>query len=299
MSDAPVPEEPVEQVAPASEVELPATLPVLPLRETVVYPETMSPLAIGQERSVRLVDEAVAGSRMVALVASRYEDIEAPGPADLYEVGTAAVIHRMLRVPDGTLRILVQGTRRLRIERIVSEEPYLVAEVSEAPDVVPDTIEVEALSKTAQNLFSRIVNLAPYLPAELELAVANVDTPGELTYLIASTMRLKIAEKQELLEEANVESRLRRLNEILSRELEAFLAALGCDAVKRIVRRNNSVAAHVICTAAQQVVADLIVVGTRGRSGAARLLLGSVAEEVLRTASVDVLAVPPGDSPPG
>jgi ATP-dependent Lon protease len=221
MSDT-VPEETVEAVAPAGELELPATLPVLPMRETVVYPETMSPLAIGQERSIRLVDEAVAGSRTVALVASRDEDIEAPGPADLYEVGTAAVIHRMLRVPDGTLRILVQGTRRIRIEQVVSEDPYLVAEVAAVPDVVPDTIEVEALSKNAQNLFSRIVSLAPYLPAELELAVANVDTPGELTYLIASTMRLKVAEKQELLEEANVETRLRRLNEILSRELEAF-----------------------------------------------------------------------------
>jgi ATP-dependent Lon protease len=222
VSDVTAPEAAEEPTAPAGELELPATLPVLPLRETVVYPETMSPLAIGQERSIRLVDEAVAGSRTVALVASRDEDIEAPGPGDLYEVGTAAVIHRMLRVPDGTLRILVQGTRRVRIQRVLSEEPYLVAEVDEVPDVVPDTLEVEALSKNAQNLFSRIVSLAPYLPAELELAVANVDTPGELTYLIASTMRLKVEEKQELLEEADVEARLRRLNTILSRELEAF-----------------------------------------------------------------------------
>jgi ATP-dependent Lon protease len=95
----------------------------------------------------------------------------------------------MLRVPDGTLRILVQGLRRIRVDRFVREEPYLVAHVAEAPDVVPESIEVQALSRNVQGLFSRIVDLAPYLPAELELAVANVEGPGELTYLIASTMR--------------------------------------------------------------------------------------------------------------
>jgi ATP-dependent Lon protease len=212
----------VEPPPPRAELEIPSTLPILPLRETVVFPESMSPLAIGQARSIRLIDEAVAGSRVIALVAARDQDKEEPGPADLYSVGTAAVIHRMLRVPDGTLRILVQGARRVRVERFVQEDPYLVGEVTEVPDVVPETIEVEALSKNVQNLFSRIVDLAPYLPAELELAVANVDTPGELTYLIASTMRLRTDEKQALLEEANIEARLRRLNEILSRELEEY-----------------------------------------------------------------------------
>ena len=111
------------QPAGAPELELPSTLPLLPLRDAVVFPESMSPLAIGQERSIQLVDEAVSGTRLVALVASRNPAVEVPGPDDLYEVGTAAVIHRMLRVPDGTLRVLVQGLRRVRIDRIVRTEP--------------------------------------------------------------------------------------------------------------------------------------------------------------------------------
>ena len=206
----------------AAELEIPPILPVLPLRDTVVFPESMSPLAIGQERSIRLVDEAVAGNRLVALVASRSPEIESPGAGDVHTVGTVAVIHRMLRIPDGTLRVLVQGVRRVRLARWVSEEPYLLGEFEEVPDVVPETKEVEALSKNVQGLFSRIIDLAPYLPAELELAVANVESPSALTYLVASTMRLKTPEKQELLEEADVEERLRRLTAILSRELESF-----------------------------------------------------------------------------
>ncbi len=206
----------------AVDVALPATLPVLPLRETVVFPDAMAPLAVGEERSIKLVDEAVAGSRLIAVVASKRDDGETPSPDELYDIGTAAVIHRMLRIPDGSLRLLVQGIRRVRIGPFVSDEPYLVAGVEEIPDIVPETKEVEALSKNVQNLFSRIIDLAPSLPAELELAVANVDSPGALAYLIGSTMRLKIDEKQELLEEANVESRLRTLTVILNRELESF-----------------------------------------------------------------------------
>ncbi len=140
----------------------------------------------------------------------------------MHTIGTAAVIHRMLRIPDGTLRVLVQGVRRVRLVRWVAEEPYLLGEFEEVPDVVPETKEVEALSKNVQGLFSRIIDLAPYLPAELELATANVEGASALTYLIAATMRLKTEEKQALLEEANVEERLRRLTAILSRELESF-----------------------------------------------------------------------------
>src|SRR5436190_18523945 len=106
--------------------ELPATLPVLPLKEAVVFPESMSPLAIGQERSVRLIDDVVGGDRLLALVTVRNDDVETPSWDDIYEVGTAAVVHKMIRVPDGTLRILVQGIRRVKLERRVLEDPYLV-----------------------------------------------------------------------------------------------------------------------------------------------------------------------------
>jgi ATP-dependent Lon protease len=202
------------------EVEIPSVLPVLPLKETVVFPQSVSPLAIGQERSIKLVDDVVAGERILALVTVHNPDVEQPGWDDLHEVGTAAVVHKMIRVPDGTLRILVQGVGRVVLERRVQDDPYLVGEFSEVPDVVEESPELEALTRSVQNEFSRLISLVPYLPAELELAAANVDDPSALSHLVASTLRLKTEEKQRLLEEANVAARLREILAILGRELE-------------------------------------------------------------------------------
>jgi ATP-dependent Lon protease len=202
--------------------ELPATLPVLPLKETVVFPESMTPLAIGQERSIKLIDDVVGGDRLLALVTVRDEDRETPGWDDVYEVGTAAVVHKMIRVPDGTLRILVQGLRRIKLERQVLDDPYLVGEFVELPDHVAETKELEALTRNVQGLFGRIIGLVPYLPEELQLAAANVDDPSALCSLVASTLRLKTDEKQNLLELVDVEERLREVSRILNRELEVF-----------------------------------------------------------------------------
>jgi ATP-dependent Lon protease len=209
--------ETVEAEASATEA-----LPILPLREAVVFPESMTPLAIGQERSVQLVDEAVASDRPVALVTTKSGEEEARSASDIYAVGTAAVIHKMIRVPDGTLRILVQGLRRVRLDRVVQEDPYLVGEFSDFPDVVGREREIEALARNVEGLFARIIALVPYLPDELQLAAANAENPSGLANLIATVMRLKTEEKQELLEEADVEARLRKLSAILTRELEVF-----------------------------------------------------------------------------
>jgi len=210
-------EEQLEQ----GDIEIPSTLPVLPLKETVIFPQSVSPLAIGQERSVKLVDDVVSGEqRVLALVTSKNEEVEQPGWDDLYEIGTAAVVHKMIRVPDGSLRILVQGIGRIRLERPVKDEPYLVGEFSEVPDVVEETPELEALLRSVQNEFGRLISLVPYLPAELELAAANVDDPSALSHLVASTLRLKTEQKQSLLEEPDVSARLRELLGILGRELE-------------------------------------------------------------------------------
>jgi ATP-dependent Lon protease len=202
--------------------ELPTTLPILPLKETVVFPESMTPLAIGQERSIKLIDDVIAGDRLLALVTVRDADAEAPGWDDLYEVGTAAVVHKMIRVPDGTLRVLVQGLRRVRIARHISDDPYLVGELEELPDHVEETKELEALTRNVQGLFARIIGLVPYLPEELQLAAANVDDPSALASLVASTLRLKTEEKQHLLELVDVQERLREISVILNRELEVF-----------------------------------------------------------------------------
>ena len=201
-------------------VEIPSTLPVLPLKETVIFPQSVSPLAIGQERSIALVDDVVAGERVLALVTAKNTEAEQPGWDDLYEVGTAAIVHKMIRVPDGTLRILVQGIGRMRLERRLQDEPYLVGEFAELPDVIDETPELEALTRSVQNEFGRLISLVPYLPAELELAAANVDEPSALSHLVASTLRLKTEEKQALLEQPDTYQRLRDVLRILNRELE-------------------------------------------------------------------------------
>jgi ATP-dependent Lon protease len=202
--------------------ELPAALPVLPLKETVVFPESMTPLAIGQERSIKLIDDVVGGDRLLALVTVRDDEVETPEWDDLYGIGTAAVVHKMIRVPDGTLRVLVQGIRRIELERRVLEEPYLLGEFVERPDLVEETKELEALTRNVQSLFARIIGLVPYLPEELQIAAANVDEPSALCHLVASTLRLKTDEKQKLLELVDVEDRLREVSLILNRELEVF-----------------------------------------------------------------------------
>ena len=207
------------------ELELPAALPILPLKDTVVFPDSVLPLAIGQERSVRLVDDVVSRDRLIALVASKDREVEQPGWDDLYEVGTAAVVQKMIRVPDGSLRVLVQGIRRIHLVNRVQDEPYLVGNFEEVPDVYEESPETQALKQNVQTLFARLIGLMPYLPEELAFAAANVDDPGALCHLVASTLRLKTEEKQQLLELADVEKRLRSVLVILNRELE--VAELG------------------------------------------------------------------------
>ena len=203
----------------------PRELPVLPLRDSVTYPDTLTPLAIGQERSVQLVNDVLVGNRMLVMVASRDPELEAPGPDQLYDVGVAGMVARMLKVPDGSLRILVQGGQRVRIEEWLGEEPYLAARVSELPDVVDEGPELTALMRNVQQTFSQIIEEVPYLPEELQMAVANLDDPSALSHLIAGALRIKTEERQALLEEVDVARRLRRLSEILARELD--IVAIG------------------------------------------------------------------------
>ncbi len=204
---------------------LPERVGVLPLRDTVTFPDMLIPLNVGQERSVELINDVLRGDRSIAMVASRNADVETPAPADLYDVGVLGTVARMIRVPDGTLRVLIQGGPRVRLERFSATEPYLVAEIADAPDVVKQSPELTALMRNVQQTFSNIVDEVPYLPEELQIMVANVEDPSALTHLIGGALRLKTDEKQALLEEVDVSKRLRRLSEILARELE--VVAIG------------------------------------------------------------------------
>ncbi len=201
---------------------LPDTLPALPLRDTVTFPDTLTPLAVGQPRSIALINDVLAGDRMLVMVASREPEAEEPIPEQLYDVGVAGTVARMLKVPDGSLRILVQAGQRVRVTGWTATEPYLVAEVEELPDVVPDGPELEALARNVQQMFSRIIEQVPYLPEELQMAVANLDDASTLSHLIAGSLRIPTAERQALLEEVDVAKRLRRLSEILAREIEVL-----------------------------------------------------------------------------
>jgi ATP-dependent Lon protease len=199
---------------------LPDALPVLPLREMVTFPGTLTPLAVGQPRSIKLVDDVLTGNRMLALVASKEPNKEEPGPDDLHGVGVAGIVARMLKVPDGTIRILVQATQRIKVGDFVQSEPYLVARIEELPDKLEPSQELQALTRNVQRTFSEIIEQIPYLPEELQMMVANMDDPSGLSHLIAGALRISVEEKQELLEEVDVGRRLRRLSQILARELE-------------------------------------------------------------------------------
>jgi ATP-dependent Lon protease len=201
---------------------LPPALPVLPLKDSVPFPDTLTPLAVGQERSVRLVNDVLGGNRMLVMVASKNPELDTPGPDDLYRVGVAGVVARMLKVPDGSLRILVQGGQRVDIENFTATEPYLIARIHPEPDVVEQSPELEALFRNVQSNFLQIIEKSPYLPEELQLAVANLEDPSELAHMIAGALRMKTEERQELLEERDVQKRLRRLSELLAHELEVL-----------------------------------------------------------------------------
>ena len=207
---------------PVEDGRTPAVLPILPLKDTVVFPDTMMPLAVGQPRSVLLIDQVLAKDKLVGLAAVRDADVDLPGPENTYEIGTLAAVQKMIKAPDGTLRIVVQGIRRIRIEEYTKTEPYLIARVSDLPDILVESKELEALQRNLVSVYTKIVQLVPYLPEELELAVVNIDDPSALGYFVASTMRLKTEDKQELLELVDVAKRLRRLTEMMSGELEVL-----------------------------------------------------------------------------
>ncbi|HEX9426735.1 MAG TPA: endopeptidase La [Candidatus Polarisedimenticolia bacterium] len=201
---------------------LPASLPLLPLKNVVVFPHLPTPLVIGRPASMRLIDEAMVRDRMVALVLQKDPDQEEPQPDRLYGVGTAAVIQRLLKFPDGTVRVLVAGLQRIRIDRIIRREPYLVADITPLPDRFEPSVEVEALAKNLTNQIGRMLSLMPIASDELGVALLNVDQPGRLADMAATLLVRDPALKQELLETLAVDERLRKLTRQISRDIEVM-----------------------------------------------------------------------------
>ncbi|MBV6395749.1 MAG: Lon protease 2 [Anaerolineales bacterium] len=201
----------------------PKVLPILPLRGVVVYPTTAVPLTVGQPRSVRLVDDVTGGeAKLVGLVAARDPELEQPGPKDLYPVGAIATVHRLLRAPDGTIRLLVQGMERFRLGEFVQEEPYLKAHVHLAPESAERGLELDALARNARDQFGQIVHLIPSFPEELAQSILQIEDPLQTVYTIANFQRIELGDAQQLLELDSVTEKLRKLIGLLVRETEVL-----------------------------------------------------------------------------
>lgn len=197
-------------------------LPVLPLRGIVVYPMMWLPLTIGQERSIQLVEDSLPQSRIIALVTSKDESIEEPSPDQIYEIGTAAQVHRVLKAPDGTIRLAVQGLERIRLKEYIQEKPYLRARVEVLPETLEEGLELDGTARAVQDLFRRLVELDGQMPDELAVMAANVENARQLAYLVASSMRLEMNSSQEILETDNVQEKLLSLTQLLHNEVDVM-----------------------------------------------------------------------------
>ncbi len=205
-----------------TETSLPEFLPILPLRGVVVYPNTAVPLTVGQPRSIKLVDDVVGGDKLVGLVAALNPEQETPGPNELYRVGTIATVHRLLRAPDGTVRLLVQGMERFRLGEFVEEEPYLRARIIRAPEKDEKNIETDALARNARDQFQAITQMIPSFPEELASSILSLEDPLQTVYTIANFQRIELKDAQEILELDSVYDKLKKLIGLLVREAEVL-----------------------------------------------------------------------------
>jgi ATP-dependent Lon protease len=201
---------------------IPEVLPVLPLKDTVVYPFAVQPLGVGQERSIRLIDDVMRGDRLVVLVAQKSADIEQAGPDDIFKIGTVARIARMIRMPDGTIQIIVQGLERVAIGEFTQEKPYLIANVAPKPEKQEDDDETEAIKRNVVSYFQRLVTLVQNVPEGVAAATLNLEEPGQVVYVIATFVQMDLELRQKLLELDSVRAKLENLSNFLAHELEIF-----------------------------------------------------------------------------
>ncbi len=204
---------------------IPAELPVLPLRDTVLFPNSFMPLAVARESSVRLIDDAIANGKLIAVFTQRDASVEEPGQSDLFTVGTATHIHKMFKLPDGSLRLIVQGLARLTLDAVVEARPYLRARVSAAVEDTNDAdrLEIDALARNIKTNFQQVVSLSPLLSDDLQTLAMNITEPGRLADFIASSLStISTTVKQEVLETLDIRARMDNLNRILIKELEVL-----------------------------------------------------------------------------
>ena len=199
---------------------LPSALPILGLSDIVIFPGMVAPLLVDTAQSIRLIDDVVEGDRLLALVLQKKPDVDSPLPEDLYDYGCGARVLKMLKFPDNTVRVLVEGLWRVRIKEYETQSPYLRAKIEVLKDDSPDSVEMTALARNAHRQFQDIIKLNPALPDQVKIAALNTEAGGNLTDLIAANLNLSLEERQRLLEITDVKERLNRLQPLLNRELE-------------------------------------------------------------------------------
>jgi ATP-dependent Lon protease len=212
-------------VTETSSFRVPPEMPVLPLRDTVLFPQAFMPLAVARESSVKLIDEAVASGQTIAVFAQREAGEDEPTQADLHPIGTASQIHKMFKLPDGSLRIIVQGLARVKLDEITATRPYLRGRVTEAPEVLKETdrLEIDALQRNIKANFQQIVSLSPLMSDDLQALASNITDAGRLADFIASGLgTIGTETKQEVLQTLDVRARLDLLNRLLIKELEVL-----------------------------------------------------------------------------
>src|SRR5437867_194914 len=218
-----------------TEVKVPKTLPVLPLRDMVVYPFIISPLSIARETSIKAVDIALSENRMVLLLAQRDKEKDDVGGTDLHRLGTVAVIMRMLKLPDNRIRVLVQGVCRAKVDEYMGGRPYLVARIERVvePPIEAGSIEREALMRGAKKALERSSSLGKTIPSEVMVIANNLEDPGRLADLLASNLELKVEDAQVVLETIDPIERLRRVSQLLKREIDLLAMQQEIDSLAR------------------------------------------------------------------
>src|SRR5881396_51191 len=213
-----------EQAAEPQQISIPDLLPVLPLPDMVVFPYMIVPLFVNRERSAKAVDQALSENRMILLVSQKTANVDDPKAVDLYEFGTVSIILRMLKLPDGRVRILVQGFSRAQVEYYDESKPYLTAKVQPKtePQVTPDSVELEALIRNAKSSLEKMVSLGKNISPDLVAIASNLEEPARLSDLIASNLDLKVDKAQEVLELIDPVERLRRVHAFMAKEIEVL-----------------------------------------------------------------------------
>jgi ATP-dependent Lon protease len=202
------------------QLSIPETLPILPLKDTVIYPFSVQPFSVGQERYIRLIDDVMRGNRLVVLAAQKSADVDNAGPDDIYHVGTVSRVGRMFRMPDGTVQIAVQGLERVTIDEFTQERPYLIARVTAKPDVQENDTETEAIKRNVISYFQRLVALVQNVPEGVAAATLNLEEPRQVVYVIATFVQMEMELRQKLLEIDSVHEKLVQLSNFLAHELE-------------------------------------------------------------------------------